>query len=483
MADTTPLEVSDVSAWDRETDVVVVGLGAAGASTSLEAAASGADVLVFEGAGGGGGTSAMSGGLIYLGGGTSVQRECGFEDSPENMFAFLLAASGPDPDQAKIRAYCDESVAHYDWLVDQGVPFKAEFYPEPGMEPPTDAGLVYSGGEDAFPFDRLATPAPRAHKPQAPDAAGGFFMECLLAAVERAHIDVEYDTKVRRLVVDESRAVVGVEAVCAGKTSRVGARGGVVLCAGGFVHDDEMVDQHCPQLKRCSLRLGNDLDRGSGIRMGQALGAAVRRMSAAEVAVPLTPPFDLMRGIIVNGQGQRFINEDTYYGRVGQQCLFHEDGQMYLIVDEQMYQPTRIGQQAEWVCETVGELEEEIGLPSGSLETTLELYNRHAVEGDDPLFHKRADYLRPLEPPLGAFDFTVENAIFATFTLGGLDTLTTGEVLTVDREPIPGLFAAGRTTAGIAAFGYASGISLADSTFFGRKAGRTAAGRATAANS
>lgn len=475
MADTTPLEVRADQAWDREADVVVVGLGAAGASTALEAAATGAHVMVLEGAGGGGGTSAMSGGLIYLGGGTTVQRECGFEDSPDNMFAFLMAASGPDPDQAKIRTYCDESVAHFDWLIEQGVPFKAEFHPEPGMEPPTDAGLVYSGGEDAYPFDRIATPAPRAHKPQARGAAGGLLMECLLEAVDNAAIDVEYDTRVRRLVVDESREVVGVEAVCAGESTLVRAHGGVVLCAGGFVHDDEMVDQHCPLLKRCSMRLGTDLDRGSGIRMSQALGAAVRRMSAAEVAVPLTPPFDLMRGIIVNDQGQRFINEDTYYGRVGQECLYNQNGHMYLIVDEELYQPTRIGQQAEWVCETASELEAEIGLPPGSLDATLDLYNRHAAEGEDPLFHKRSEYVRPLQPPLGAFDFTVENAIFATFTLGGLDTLPTGEVLSVDREPIDGLFAAGRTTAGIAAFGYASGISLADGTFFGRQAGRTAA--------
>ncbi|HLG89526.1 MAG TPA: FAD-binding protein, partial [Alphaproteobacteria bacterium] len=62
------------------------------------------------------------------------------------------------------------------------------------------------------------------------------------------------------------------------------------------------------------------------------------------------------------------------------------------------------------------------------------------------------------------------------FTLGGLDTLPTGEVLTPDRTVIPGLYAAGRTAAGIprTSAGYASGMSVADSTYFGRLAGRQA---------
>lgn len=63
------------------------------------------------------------------------------------------------------------------------------------------------------------------------------------------------------------------------------------------------------------------------------------------------------------------------------------------------------------------------------------------------------------------------------FTLGGLATLPTGEVLNVDREAIPGLYAAGRTACGLPRWGegYSSGLSLGDSTFFGRMAGRQAA--------
>ena len=196
-----PVAASEVDEWHDEADVVIVGLGCAGACAAIEAGEAGASVLVLERAGAGGGTSAMAGGIVYLGGGTPIQEACGFADTPDDMFAYLVAACGPGVDDAKARVYCDESVAHYHWLVEHGVPFKAEFFPEHDREPPTDAGLIYSGGEDAAPFDRIATPAPRGHHPQYPDAAGGFLMERLLAAVEVTAPTVIADTRVDRLIL------------------------------------------------------------------------------------------------------------------------------------------------------------------------------------------------------------------------------------------------------------------------------------------
>ena len=86
-----------IERFDEEVDVLVVGLGAAGAAAALEAARAGADTLVLERAGGGGGTSAMSGGVLYLGGGTALQKACGFEDSAEAMFDYLRASCGESP--------------------------------------------------------------------------------------------------------------------------------------------------------------------------------------------------------------------------------------------------------------------------------------------------------------------------------------------------------------------------------------------------
>jgi 3-oxo-5alpha-steroid 4-dehydrogenase len=58
----------DIPRWNVEADVLVVGLGCAGASAALEAAAGGAAVVVAERASAGGGTSALSGGVLDLGG-------------------------------------------------------------------------------------------------------------------------------------------------------------------------------------------------------------------------------------------------------------------------------------------------------------------------------------------------------------------------------------------------------------------------------
>ena len=117
-------------------------------------------------------------------------------------------------------------------------------------------------------------------------------------------------------------------------------------------------------------------------------------------------------------------------------------------------------------------------LPPGSLALTMATYNRFAEKGEDPYFHKAAKYLRPLsEPPFGALDCSTANSIFGVFTLGGLAVRATGEVLDPNGDPLPGLYAAGRCTAGLCREGrrYASGLSIGDASFFGRLAGRQAA--------
>ena len=114
-------------------------------------------------------------------------------------------------------------------------------------------------------------------------------------------------------------------------------------------------------------------------------------------------------------------------GRVGQSALYEQDGEVYLIVDEASYEVNWMGLAATWVCETAAQLESEIGLPAGSLQSTVDLYNRHAATGEDPLFHKGPAWVRPLVPPIGAVDLRIGPAPYAPFTLGGLET-------TVDRR-------------------------------------------------
>lgn len=479
-----PVAAADIESWDFEADVVVAGYGIAGVSAAIEAADAGAEVLVLERTGGWGGAAALAGGFVYLGGGTAVQKSCGFDDSVEEMKNFLRAALGPGVDEAKLTDYCEGSVAHFDWLVECGVPFKHTFWGEPGWEPPADDGLQYTGGENSAPFNTLAVPAPRGHVPQmdnkkSGEKGGGYMlMKPLSEKAESLGVRAEYDMRVQTLVTDADGRVVGLVAKQYGKEVTVRARRGVVLATGSFAYNDAMIEAYVPRLIGRPAASIEEHD-GASIRMAQALGADLAHMDASEVAFFCDPQL-FVRGILVNGRGQRYVPEDTYPGRVGQLTLLQNDNQAFLVIDEAAYEegmaaPTateQLRRTPTWVCETVEELEAEMGLPEGALTATVELYNRHAVNGADPLLGKKSEWVKPIGSPVAAIDL---RGMTGGFTLGGLRTSVDSEVLHVTGEPIPGLFAAGRCTSGLSAWGYCSGISLGDGSFFGRRAGKAAA--------
>ena len=95
--DVTPCDAGEVTHWDDTVDVIVVGFGAAGSAAAFSAAAAGAQVLVTERTGGPGGAAALAEGIVYLGGGTPIQTACGFEDSLDDMYRYMMAACGPEP--------------------------------------------------------------------------------------------------------------------------------------------------------------------------------------------------------------------------------------------------------------------------------------------------------------------------------------------------------------------------------------------------
>ncbi len=480
-----PITERNVARFDDEADVVVVGLGCAGASAAIAAAERGLEVLALERQGAPGGTSAMSGGLIYLGGGTPVQQQCGFDDDADTMYAFLVAATAehgnadrpdrPDrPDRAKLRLYCDGSVAHFHWLEDHGVPFRAAFCDEPNRESADDSGLVFSGGEDSRPFCEIARPVPRGHKPKFPDSAGNFLMQRLSAAVATTPTRVMVDARADRLVTDSDGAVIGVAVRHENQMRYVRARRGVVLATGGFAYNEAMLGAYCPDAMRPdpAWRIGTDADDGRGIRLGLGAGGAPLRLDVFECALPLGPPHRLCRAILVDRQGRRFVNEDTYTGRIGWKALMEHGGDVFMVLDEAIYERNLLGLRFSHAAETVEELARDLGVPEAALAATVADYNEHAARGEDPEFGKLPPFVQPLVPPLGAIDLRVtRGAIYATFTLGGLHTDADGRVVTATDARVPGLFAVGRASASLAAGGYVSGISLGDGTFFGRRAG------------
>ena len=111
-------KVEEIDSFEGEFDVVVCGFGGAGGCAAIEAANNGAKVLLLERASDGGGSTALSSCEMYLGGsgGTSLQQACGFEDTTENMIAYLEACLEDKGDQEKIKLYAENAAEHFEWV-------------------------------------------------------------------------------------------------------------------------------------------------------------------------------------------------------------------------------------------------------------------------------------------------------------------------------------------------------------------------------
>ena len=421
-----------------------------------------------------GGSSAMSGGVVYAGGGTVLQRTLGVEDTPGDMFDFIVGAGGRHPQLEKIQLYCEQSDAHFNWLLDQGVPYTDKFAGAKGL-PMGDESLYFSGNEQAWPAREMARPAPRGHVPGVPGMNGGRrLMEVLFKRAKALGVRMQANTSAERLVIESDGRIAGMLTTVNGESRTVRARRGVVLACGGFIHNRDMLKQYAPQLYDCAVPWGNIGDQGDGINMGVAVGAAALRMHEGFAVAPIYPPENTISGILVNASGQRFISEDSYHAVLGHNIAFNQGGKAWLITDQQSsFQSQQDNFLSVAQGNTVGDVASQAGFPRGALQQTVAYYNRYAQNGQDPLFRKSASYLRPLQgPPYRAWDVSVDKSFFPAHTLGGLHTRATGQVVSSFGEDIPGLFAAGRNTAGLPMAPYiASGISLGDCTFFGRQAG------------
>lgn len=478
MSDLTLVRYDEGSAFDDEADAIVVGYGIAGSCAALEARRSGGDVLVVERAGAGGGASALSSGLFYLGGGTAVQTACGYEDTAQNMYRFMCASMGTERADL-IRRYCDHSVAHFDWLEAQGVPFERSCYKGKAVILLTTEGLLGTGNEKVWPYNELATAVPRGHQVAGAGADTGLAaMTPLLARCAEEGVRAKYDSRLTALIVDDTGRVRGVQARHLGQTVRLRARRGVVLATGGFAMNKEMVKHHLTNFSDTAEPLGTPYTDGSGIVAGQLAGAHLEGMDGFIATASIYPPAQLIKGIIVNSLGKRFVAEDSYHGRTAHFISEQPGQRAYLIVNGDIFAYPEIRSARHELIDgydTVAELEAGLKMPAGALVGTLERYNAAARAGHDPDFMKHPDWLAPLDSgPYAAFDISFNRSIYLFMTLGGLKIDVDARVLDQSGSPIAGLYAAGACVAHIPRSGksYASGMSLGPGSYFGRVAGR-----------
>lgn len=474
-----PIPAGDVPDWGASADVVVIGLGIAGAAAALEARQAGADVLVLERAGAGGGASAWSQGQFYLGGGTAVQRACGYEDSPEEMYRFLRAVTSTREEE-KLRVFCQESAAHFDWLEAQGVPFAREAYRHKAVYTRTGEGLLMTGNEKAWPFRDIAAPVPRGHQVSGDgDISGGHVaMEAILGSVDSAEIPVLYEANVVGLVQADDGRILGVKIRREGQESFVQARRGVILAAGSFNLNSTVTAEHMPLFAQYGKPLGEATNDGAGLLLGRTVGVAEHGMAGLIATASIYPPEDLIKGIVVNSEGRRFVAEDVYHGRMAHRIAQQPGAQAFLILDEEIFGYPKHGSHTFIdAFESAADVERALGLPPGSLQATLDHYNADAARGDDTEFHKHPDWLKALDPPYAVFEISIPRSDYHWMSLGGLVTDADGRALTQDGAIVPGLYAAGACTNHLAQDGdeYASGMSLAAGSLFGRRAGLHAA--------
>jgi 3-oxo-5alpha-steroid 4-dehydrogenase len=522
--------------WYLQADVVVVGFGAAGACAALEAAAAGARVILIDRFSGGGST-ALSGGVVYAGGGTLQQLEAGVLDTPEAMFGYLKQEVGDAVSPATLLDFCEGSADMLAWLASKGVRFEGSLCREKTSYPSNRHYLYYSGSE--LSFAAAAPPAPRGHRAVGRGTSGRVLFGALAGAVRAAGITVLPQTAAAGLVTGAGGRVTGVTCQTLrsapawarvahqaghrlGKKAylygggpgrrlhapvawlerryarplRIGARHGVVLAAGGFVASRAMLREHAPAY-RGGLPLGTVADDGSGIRLGLGAGGVARLLDRVSCWRFITPPAALLGGLLVDRAGQRVCDESRYGAAIGEAMVRHHDGRAWLVADHdilsrswrQLASPMQWFQRVQAVylltaarvsAPTLARAAVRAGVDGEGLAATVDAYNAAVRDGrPDPAGKPAEMRAALLRPPFSLIDVSIRpRAAYPApvLTLGGLAVSEqTGEVLRADGSAVPGLYAAGRSAVGLCSNSYVSGLSLADCVYSGRRAGRSAA--------
>ncbi len=522
-------------ALDHHVDVLVVGFGLAGASAAIEARRAGASVCIVDRFGGGG-ASARSGGVFIAGGGSRQQVAAGYQDDPEQMYRYLsLETQGCVPDEV-LRAYCDRSLDDLAFLEDMGVPFPPSGHAPKTSYPEDDVTLYFSGNELCPPYSDTTPSVPRGHRALGHALTGNVLFRHVREATKASGAEIRLNTRVQRLVIDASGRVIGAE-MCElpssgpiakklarlraratqlgmfserfyertmqkiadlerdhGRTVRIGARGGVVLAAGGFVYNRALMRRFAaPYLK--GMALGTAADDGSGLSLGQTVGAGLAQMDRVGAWRFINPPVPMVEGIMVDGEGERICNEELYGSAIGQKTVDDHAGRAWLVFDkagrDRVFADVKRAKKLNFQyvtalialfinrkrAGTIGELEEKCLIPHRQLERTITAYNERARSGAPDEQGKSKEHFVPLgSGPYYAVNCTIGNAWFPLpcITLGGLTVEgLSGQVLHESGTPIEGLYAAGRTAAGICSNSYISGLSLADCVFSGRNCGRS----------
>ena len=496
----------DATAEDStvDADVVVVGAGGAGMTAAITAAAEGKSVVILESQSMVGGNSVRAtGGMnagktVYqdeneFGESAGVEKTLktaaekyadnetitalaktvseqwaayqadptGYFDSVELMELDTMIGGKGINDPELVETLCANSADAIDWLDEHGI---------------TLHNVSSFGGASVK----------RIHRPVNAEgktvSVGSYMIPLLQENCEKAGVKMMLDTTATEILTDANGAAVGVKATGAsGETVTVNAKA-VVLATGGFGANLDMVVKYKPELKGFMTTNAPGI-QGQGIEMAQAIGAATVDMDQIQIhptveantAALITEGLRGDGAILINEEGQRFIDEVGTRDVVSAAEIAQTGSYSWLVVDQAMADASSVIQGYIKKGYTVTgatyeELGKAMGVDAAAFAETMEKWNGYVEAKNDPDFG-RTSFANPLNT---APYYAVKVTAGVHHTMGGLKINANTEVLNEKGEVIPGLFAAGEVTGGVHGANRLGGNAVADFTVFGRIAGAAA---------
>ena len=541
-------------------DFVVVGSGGGSMCAGLVMRKAGKSVLILEKTDYVGGSTAKAGGVMWIPNNRFMKAQ-GVDDSHEKATTYLDNTVGdfddaPGATKERRQAYIREAPEMIDFLVSQGIKLgRVASWPDYYDDRPGGSEPGRTVVADLFDVNELGAwkqklrpnafqvPAPLADAMLLPlfkrsnkakmimlktgwrgftakltgkhwVTAGAALQGRMLQAALKAGVDIRTASPVKELIL-ENGAVTGVVTVKDGKPWRIGARSGVLVNAGGFAQNQEMLDKYIPNV-RAEWTHAAEGDTGDMHKELARIGAAMAQMNEMVGNQMTVPPNLGPQGVqmqlakphafLVDQSGERYMNEGGSYMEFCQRMLERNKTvpavPSWWIMDSQfienhMLGPTMPGsaKPQAWFdqgylkkADTIEGLAKACGVDPAKLKATTDRFNGFARKGSDDEFHRgrRAydrwlgDFTHKPNQALG----TVEKGPFYAVTVvpgnvgtyGGVVTDTYARVLRDDGSIIPGLYATGVTTASVMGHTYpGAGCSIGPAFTFGYVAAKHAA--------
>ena len=487
-----------------DADVVVVGAGGAGMTAAITAAAEGKTVVILESQSMVGGNSVRAtGGMnagktVYqdeneFGESAGVEKTLktaaekyadnetitalaktvseqwaayqanptGYFDSVELMELDTMIGGKGINDPELVETLCANSADAIDWLDEHGI---------------TLHNVSSFGGASVK----------RIHRPVNAEgktvSVGSYMIPLLEENCKKAGVQILLNTTANEILTDANGAVAGIKATgSTGETVTVNAKA-VVLTTGGFGANLDMVVKYKPELKGFMTTNAAGI-QGQGIEMAEAIGAATVDMDQIQIhptveantAALITEGLRGDGAILINEEGQRFIDEVGTRDVVSAAEIAQTGSYSWLVVDQAMVDASSVIQGYIKKGYTVTgatyeELGKAMGVDAAAFAETMEKWNGYVEAKNDPDFG-RTSFANPLNT---APYYAVKVTAGVHHTMGGLKINANTEVLNEKGEVIPGLFAAGEVTGGVHGANRLGGNAVADFTVFGRIAGAAA---------